>query len=136
MKITDMTRKQFEELPYRPDWHAPVMCQCIVILPGKAADKHDSGFRCMDFVAVNDDLEPVCRLAGGSDVLHMDGIGGLGYGWLNGGGIPVSIAPKGWTIDCLPRSGLLRLFVSHGFQLRCGEALSSFEAYAIPEDKS
>jgi hypothetical protein len=87
----------------------------------------------MDFVAVLDN-EPVCRLSGCSDVIHLDGIGGFGDKWLEkNGGVPDAVPPAGWTIDCMRVSGLLRLFCTGRgrLKLRCAEALSSFEVFAI-----
>lgn len=89
---------------------------------------HDSGYRCMNFIACKDD-KPLCKLSGCSDVLHFDGIGGYGYQWTKKGGVPEKVIPAGWTIDCLPESGLLRIFCS-GY-IRAGNALSSFEIYCV-----
>lgn len=124
MHVNDMTRKQFEELPWRESWSKDVECTSLVILPLRR--KHDSGYRCMDFVAVQNG-EPICRVAGGSDVINLDGIGGYGEG--RSGTLPRSVPPRGWSIDCLPKSGLLHIFSS--YKLRCGLALSSFELFAI-----
>jgi len=129
MGIESMTRKEFEGLPRRK-WDEEIICDSLIILPGRARDIHDSGFRCMDFVAVVGN-EPTCLLSGCSDVIHIDGIGGFGYRWTDKyDGVPKSIPPSGWSIDCLPKSGLLRMWPSSG-KIRCGEALSSFEIYAI-----
>lgn len=95
----------------------------LVIIPQDYA--HDSGWMCMDFVAVSKEGEPICRLSGCSDVLNIDGIGGFGN-W-RVGKMPSRIEPKGWSIDCLP-CGYLRLF-SHR-TLTAGPALSNFEIYA------
>ena len=76
----------------------------VVIVP--MDELHDSGYRCMCFLFCDGD-EIVCRSHGGSDVLHIDGIGGLGN-WY-GGKIPDKVDPKGWCLDCLP-NGYLRLF--------------------------
>ncbi len=88
---------------------------------------HDSGYRCMDFVAVRGE-EPVCQLSGCSDVIHIDGIGGFGYDWLHKyNTVPKLVPPHDWSIDCLPVSGLLRLFCRG--KMLVGTALSSFEIY-------
>ena len=60
MNINDMTRKDFEALPHRK-WNEEIICDNIIILPTKR--KHDSGYRCMDFVAVTKN-EPICLLSG------------------------------------------------------------------------
>ena len=129
--ITKMTRKEFESLPHR-SWNEDIgKFNCLVILPGKSKDLHDSGYRCMDFVAVKDD-KAICRLSGCSDVVHIEGIGGYGKDWLKKyNKVPFLVPPTGWNIDCLPKSGLLRLFPGSRC-MTCGEALSSFEIYASP----
>ena len=133
MKANDMTRKEFDALPSR-EWNEDVEgVRSLVILPGRAKDMHDSGYRCMDFVAVNKDGEALCRLSGCSDVVHIEGIGGYGNKWLEQyGTVPKKIPPVAWSIDCLPKSGLLQLFAREG--ITCGPAFSSFEVFS-KEDK-
>jgi len=115
--VEEMTRKEFEKLPLR-EWGQDIgQFDWLVILPLK--EKHDSGFRCMDFVACKNN-EAICRLSGCSDVLHIGGIGASSFG-------KTDFAE--WTIDCLPKSGLLRLFVDRA-ALTAGRALSSFEVFA------
>ena len=125
--INEMTRKEFDALPYR-GWDKNIgEFDSLVILPLRT--KHDSGYRCMDFVAVNTG-KPICRLSGCSDVIHLGGIGGFGYNWVKKyGKCPDKIPPVGFNIDCLPKSGLLQIFC--GLKLRAGSGLSSFELYAI-----
>lgn len=91
---------------------------------------HDSGYRCMDFVACDGD-KPICRLSGYSDVIHLDGIGRYGMNWLDEyGTVPRLIPPSGWSMDCLIESGLMRLWPSSG-KMICGAGMSSFEVYAV-----
>lgn len=127
MDIMEMKKKDFEVLPHR-GWNEDIgEFDALVIVPQK--HKHDSGFMCMDFVAVRK-RHPICFLSGCSDVIHIDGIGG--YGKWDGKGVsaPSLVLPKPWSIDCLP-CGYLRLFVNtNHFTLTCSEALSSFEVWA------
>ena len=124
MNVFDMKKEDFEELPKRGGWLRDIgEFSALVIIPLDYA--HDSGWMCMDFVAVSKEGEPICRLSGCSDVLHLDGIGG--YGNWSGGGLPSRIEPKGWCIDCLP-CGYLRLFSRS--TLTAGPALGSCEIYA------
>ena len=117
--ILCMKKKEFWELPKRK-WNENIgPFESLVILP--TCDYHDSGYRCMDFVAVDKDMYPICRLSGISDVIEIDGIGG--HGEIFAGQLTTV---KGWKIDCLP-CGYLRLFASG--TLTCGEALSSFEVF-------
>ena len=122
------SKKEFEALPVR-EWNEDIgEFDSLIILPTNYL--HDSGFKCMDFVAVVDNI-PKCRLSGCSDVMHLNGIGGFGDNWLEKyGSVPSSIKPISWNIDCLKRSKLLRLFCNHN-KLKAGEALSSFEIYAV-----
>lgn len=113
--FTQWTRKEFEALPFRGDFNTPVECDSLVIMPTRRL--HDSGYRCMDFVAVDSEGKPLCRNSGCSDVLNIDGIGGLsGF----------SGHPNAWNIDCLPKSGLLRLWI-YRKKIIVGSALSNME---------
>ena len=126
-----MTRAQFEALPLRDHWTKEIECDNIIILPSRRM--HDSGFRCLDFVAVTE--TDMIRLSGCSDVVHVEGIGGFGYQWLERfKKVPTSVHPVGWCFDCLKVSGLLRLF-AHGYRIKCGPALSSFEIFSIPTER-
>lgn len=126
MKIFDMTKEDFEKVPGRGGWSRDIgEFSSLVIIPQDYA--HDSGWMCMDFVAVSKEDEPICRLSGCSDVLNLDGIGGYGYRKWRLGELPNRIEPKGWSIDCLP-CGYLRLFSRS--MMTAGPALSSFEIYA------
>ncbi len=124
MNIFEMTKEDFEKVPERGGWSRDIgEFSALVIIPQDYA--HDSGWMCMDFVAVDKEGEPICKLSGCSDVLALDGIGGYGE-WL-GGELPNRIKPKGWRIDCLP-CGYLRLFSRSA--LTAGPALSDFQIYA------
>lgn len=152
MHINDMTRKDFEKLPHRK-WDERIYFTSMVIIPSRIKGfqvmmykirkflssksklfnkpeiyeidgMHDSGYRIMDFAAVDNKNVAFCLLSGCSDVIHFDGIGGFGK-WENN--IPSLIPPSGWTMDCLPKSGLLRIFSND--KIYCGMALSSFEIY-------
>ena len=130
MKVNEMKRKDFEGLPHR-NWSEDVIFDSMVIMPGKANDLHDSGYRCMDFVAVVKG-EAICLLSGGSDVINLDGIGGYGKDWLTKNeGVPNMVPIAGWSIDCLPKSGLLRIFCNK--YMECDPALSSFSVYATTD---
>ena len=105
MNIMEMTKEDFERVE-QAEYGKEYKFESLVIIP--TGYKHESGFVCMKYVAVNNVSEPICWFAGGSDVLHIDGIGG--YGGKRSGWKPIdSVPPKGWVIDCLP-CGYLRLF--------------------------
>ena len=124
MNVFDMTKEDFEKVLIRDGYSEDIgEFSSLVIIPMGYA--HDSGWMCMDFVAVTKEGEPICKLSGCSDVLNLDGIGG--YGNWRGGKLPSCIDPKGWSIDCLP-CGYLRLFSRS--TMTAGPALSNFEIYA------
>lgn len=124
MNVFDMTKEDFEKVPKRGRWSKDIgEFTALVIIPQDYA--HDSGWMCMDFVAVNKEGEPICRFSGYSDMLNLDGIGG--YGNWRPRQLPNRIEPKGWSIDCLP-CGYLRLFSRS--TMTAGAALSNFEIYA------
>lgn len=121
-KLNDWTKSEFLELPKR-GWNEDIgEFDSLVILP--IAELHDSGFRKMYFAAVRGE-EPFALLGGCSDVIHLDGIGG--YGPRPSFDLKL-VAPKGWCIDCLQKSSLLRLFTDK--KLNAGLDLSSFEVYS------
>lgn len=126
-ELGEMTRKDFEAVPQLQDWAEEVTdFDSLVILPSRRI--HDSGYRCMYFVACSRG-KPIVKIAGGSDVIHLDGIGGYGYKWMQkNNGVPGMVEAKGWSIDCLKKSGLLRIF-THG-KLIAGSVLSSFEIFS------
>lgn len=101
MNIFDMTKEDFEKVPKRGGWSRDIgEFNALVIIPQDYV--HDSGWMCMDFVAVSKKGEPICRLSGCSDVLNLDGIGGYGKWRADEHQFPNRIEPKGWSIDCLP----------------------------------
>ena len=145
MKITEMTKADFAAIPYLPLWteweklapNGRLEFRSVVIVPVERDGKvelHDSGWGCMDFVLVNKDHEPIGKIGGGSDVLHIDGIGGYGphedqvWAWeksLYSGFVPA----KGWTIDCLP-CGYLNLWTKRTLFLEDKFVGSSCEIYS------
>ena len=134
MDVNEMTRNDFDRLPWRDGFNSEVVFDTLIILPGRAKDKHSSGYRCMDFVAVRSN-EAVCRLSGCSDVIHIDGIGGYGLNWLEKyHTVPKQTPVHSWNIDCLQKSGLLRMWCGE-HNLTAGAALSSFELYASHRKK-
>jgi len=132
MDINKMTRKQFDKLPFRKNWQEPVEFASMVILPLRT--RHGSGYRALDFVAINNKGQPICRLSGCSDVIHVDGIGGFGNNWLKQyGTVPKAVPATGWSVDCLATSGLLRMW-PNSYHMTCGGSLSSFEIYALEKE--
>lgn len=131
-----MTREEFEEVPDRR-WNEDIgEFDSLVIIPRD--ELHDSGFRCMAFVACYRDMA-VYKIEGGSDVIHVDGIGGYGVrGILNfhQNREPFRF-PDAWCLDCLKTSGYLRLFAGGSWGLKAGTAMSSFDVYSVsPPEQS
>jgi hypothetical protein len=124
MDIRKMKKKDFKDIP-DAKYGDLIHFHSLVIIP--TGEIHDSGFRCMEFVAVGKNDEPICKLSGGSDVIHIDGIGGYGE-WRACDGGPRLVVPYGWRIDCIP-CGYLRLFGDwHGLKAE-QDYCSDFEVY-------
>lgn len=133
--ISEMTREEFDELPVR-EWKEEIgEFDSLVIIPQYLL--HDSGYRCMAFVACYRDFA-VCWIGGASDVIHVDGIGGYGErGIMQRLKFPHTLNkplhPEGWwAVDCLKTSGYLRLFMVAGWGLKAGCSLSDFDVYSVP----
>lgn len=130
-KASAMSRAELMAVPRLP-WDAQATCASLIVIPGSGSRRrfHDSGFRAMSFVAADEDDNPIGLIGGGSDVIHLDGIGGFGFDWLDKyGKVPDLVPPSGWNVDCLPKSGFLRFFCDG--KIKCGPSLSSMEIYAV-----
>ena len=114
------TREEYEGLDFfRP---ADGVFNGIVIIPMDCL--HNSGFRCMKFALMHHSKVVGC-VGGGSDVVHLNGIGGYGKRkefWLRD-----VVKSVDWAIDCLP-NGLIRLFCSHELEID-NLLLSDFNLY-------
>lgn len=113
MNVQAMTKEDFDNVPYRSHRNFYGEFSSLVIIPDDTI--HESGYRCMTFVLVDSDCEPICKISAGSDVLSIDGIGGYGLLKCNEG-VPDSIKPKAWSIDCLS-CGYLRLFSNYKLKI-------------------
>lgn len=127
--LTQYTISEFRNLPKRPFGEDIGKFDSLVILPTRR--KHDSGYRCMEFVAVKGET-PICRMGGGSDVIHLLGIDGFNcFGGNDNKKLFIRRAENVTfnailRMDCLP-CGLLRIFCH--YQFKAGLDLSSFELY-------
>ena len=113
MVVQAMTKEDFDNVPYRSHRNFYGEFSSLVIIPDDSM--LESGFRCMTFVLVDSDCEPICKISAGSDVLSIDGIGGYGL-HKYGEDCPDSIKPKAWSIDCLS-CGYLRLFSNYKLKI-------------------
>jgi len=128
LKANTATATQLRALRRR-DWNEDIgKFDSLIVLPTRR--KHDSGFRCMEFIAVRGG-EAICRLGGGSDVVHIDGISPLlGVGLMNHGHIPGG--PR-WCFDCLPKSGFINMFNANG-AMTVGGDYSSLEIFSCRKE--
>ena len=101
--LGDYTKKEFLEME---NFGSGETFNEIVIVPTRK--KHDSGYLCMKFILAYHG-EIVGVVSGWSDVVHINGIGGYGEKWF---GLRQTMPRVDWEIDCLPKSGCLRLFSS------------------------
>ena len=125
-EFTKWTRKEFESLPTPKSYTNEEIGEVdsLVILPEK--HNHDSGWRCMSFVTIQNGV-PTYRISGCSDVIHLGGIGG--HNIKSTDRIKSQTVPNAdWHIDCLPVSGLLRIF-SGNYKLFVGASISDFELF-------
>ena len=142
MKIYDMSKQDFANVPHLDtynDWNilAPnghLEFKSFVVIPVEKEDGtielHDSGYGCMEFCLVNCDDEPIGKVGGGSDVVHLDGLGGYGADWLyRFQGVPRLIPIHGWTLDLLP-CGYLRVWSRRTLFLKDRYVCSNMEVYS------
>lgn len=124
--FTEWTRKEFLSLPEPESFTNKDIGEVdsLVILPER--HYHDSGYRCMSFVTIQNGI-PTYKISGCSDVIHLGGIGG--HNIKSTDRIKSQTVPNAdWHIDCLPVSGLLRIF-SGNYKLFVGASLSDFELF-------
>lgn len=105
----------------------------VIIVP-LDGELHESGYRKMKFILVKKDGTVAGVVGGGSDVLHLNGIGGYGkgsmitnYAWKYG-----KVNVIDWCIDCLPVCKCLRLFSSKKLEV---EGLVMSDAQIVVSDK-
>ena len=105
----------------------------IIIVP--THELHDSGYSCMKFVLLNHAKIVGC-VGGGSDVIHINGIGGYGNIFnmeeYEQAVCTGKVKVVSWSIDCLP-NGLIRLFSNRKLDIDL-PITSDFIIYA-KEDK-
>lgn len=131
MKLNEMTLEQIKAIPYEEKWDKEFgSFRALVIIPED--ELHDSGYKCMSFLLLKTSDEIIARIGGGSDVVHINGISGRGWNWINKADKGNMIKPIDWSIDILPVSGLARLFCS--YELKVRPPCSSFEVFAIAEE--
>ena len=130
MTIFELTKENVNELPLI-EWQGKDddLYDGIVIVPKD--ETHDSGYQRMQFVFCHG--HDACkRVDRGSDVLHLDGIGGYGE-FLGIMRVPNRVRPRDWSIDCTP-NGYLRIF-SGRYGIKVGDGINSFSVYAIEKER-
>ena len=118
--IKEMTKKELMELE---NFIPKKNFTGIVIVPMNY--KHDSGFQCMKYILLNH-WDIVGVVGGGSDVMHINGIGGYGK---EPNYITRMVKAHDLRIDCLPKSKCLRLFSDDEMELWdlfCGSDFSFY----------
>lgn len=123
---TKWTRKEFEALPRPKSFTNEEIGEVdsLVIIPCKY--NHDSGYRYMQFVTIQNN-KPTYLVSGCSDVIHLGGISGRNSYRTEEGIVDKETSVIDWSIDCLPTSGLIRLFSSK--KILVSASLSSFEIF-------
>lgn len=94
MNILTMNKANFKHVPKISRENRPSVFDSIVIIPAK--DMHDKygDYRNMVYVLVNANMEPICKIDAGSDIIRFD-----------------TIASRSvhWRLDCL-KCGYTRVF--------------------------
>ena len=117
MQIEEMTRGDFYKVPFRTN--NETICRCAVILPAKDNEElHCSGYRKIYIIAVDEESKPICKISGTSDIIYTTGTNH-----------DFAMSNR-WTMDCLPKSGLLNLFCI-GKNLKIGNGLGEIEIMSI-----
>jgi len=120
--ISNMTRKEFLEVPPRCNWASPEYCTSVVVVPTRRM--HDSGFRCMIVVACMDGY-PVARVTECSDVINLKS-----YDYCNSGRmIDVTKIPYAWNVECLRKSGLLNFWTNMKLEVECAVSSLGINGY-------
>ena len=83
--ILEMTKTELNEISYQKE--EGTWFNGFIVIP--TSKIHDSGWRCMKFILLQDGSIVGC-IGGGSDV--------------------VALIKHNWRVDCLPKSKLLRFF--------------------------
>lgn len=118
--VKEMTKKELMELE---NFIPKKNFTGIVIVPMNY--KHDSGFQCMKYILLNH-WDIVGVVGGGSDVMHINGIGGYGK---EPNYTTRMVKAHDLRIDCLPKSKCLRLFSDDEMELWdlfCGSDFSFY----------
>ena len=128
MDINLMSRRELMKTPLLRHTESRTTFDNLILIPSKRNKLHDSGYRTMTFIAVKNNA-PIYKMFGDSESIKIDGIGGYGKEQYTTNTKILTIAPTGWSIDCLAKSGLLRIWPSSN-SMSCGAVLSNFEIFA------
>lgn len=102
----------------------------IVFVP--MADLHDSGYRCMRLI-LEMNHRMVGVIGGWQDVVLVNGALGAGINYKEA--LETGMTKRvGWTIDCLPKSGCIRMFQGE-YVLKVGDDLSSSFSFYVVDKK-
>lgn len=125
MKINEFTIDKINQIPNYifPD---DSEYDSVVIVPNN--NIHESGWRCMHYLFCKKD-DIICRAGGGSDALHLNGIGGIGDTEIGSNQNSCLISHclmNGWVVDCT-LSGFIRLHTNRAITI--GGGISDFEIF-------
>ncbi len=111
------TRKEFEALPELDKWDEVNgyygEIDAFVLIPTRK--RHESGYRIIDIVIIKDE-KPIGRYADTTDSFQLKNYNNN---------------PYAWHMDCLPTSGLIRVWAS----CRTSKIISPFSSFVIQPSK-
>jgi hypothetical protein len=106
--ICGMTREEFLSVPTITDLkNNPIYCKFVVVIPmdtlvGDIAElRFEQRFREMIIVAIDSKSHPIYKVKDDIDIISFNNFGYEKH--------PKRKAPRKWSMDCLPTSGLLCL---------------------------
>ena len=124
--IFQMTRKEILAIPRveRGVWW--VECKSFIVIP--TARKHDSGYNCMEVIAVDENSLPLCKATISSDVINLQNYE-QNHRTIKEK-VPQNEILFEWRIDCLSKSKLLRFFKGNdGTSIRIGCSNMNIEGF-------
>ena len=95
MKMSEITRKNLLQIPKRK-WNEVLHnVNAVYIIPSRR--KHDSGYACMEFVAVFKGGREMIRFGGGCDSVSLEG--------------------QHFNMECMYPSGIISIWNDRGFSV-------------------
>lgn len=120
--ICEVTRQEFLSLPYAK-WDEHIVGDSLVIIPTE--QEHISRYRCMCYCVVRN-RHPYILVGDKTDLVLLENYNCHAQDKQN--------VPRTWKMDCLPYSGLIRIWVD-GYEIKTGISTSDMEITLLKKEK-